>query len=978
MAMFLSIWPSVSACQPKAPEDIPLDGRWQFAYSRDLASGAAGKVNPLPPPASSFAAEVQVPGYWDDQLDAMRGAPWWPSVYFAKPAVANGIPIMEGVGWYRRSIAVPESWRGRAVTLTVGGARTDCSCFVNGTKADFHAANLTPFECDLTEHLRYGQSNEIILAISNLPNVGGLQRLKGSSFSGYQGYSTGFFSGLNLHISGGPGRIESLFLHTARDLSTISWWVDLRGPRGPSNQLSRLRWQIRSLSGGLIKEGSVPLPASDSEGHYHAEWEVAFEGVKAWSTWDPQLYLTEVTWEDSQGNVWDRRIQRSGFRSLVSRDKSLFLNGRPIMLRGAHSAYYWPPNVNPPISVEFYRNLIHRLKEVGYNHIRFHTWFPPREFLEAADELGMLLQVEPSRPVDSQLGIEAWKEMIRGMRIHPSVVIYSGGNEQICTPELVGVLEQTYTEAKKLDPSGLVMPMETLRGIEYPDWVTKDLVAVPARENDPSTYHTRLFKRLAQSADVFGAYTWGELSYKNLMAADWRTVETRFAPYPRPVLAHEVGIIGGYLDLSLENRYTGRTPDTMYHQVRATLTAGNRLQMAPLYYQNSARWQSMARKYLLENARKCEAVKGYDNLGGWDMHWNLINYGSGTLNEFFELKYGDTAEKLQQYNGESVVLLDNQRRYRFRVGESFAAPVLVSLYGGRPLRQGTLHWKVSDGERLILQGDRKGLNAPDGHVTSLGELDFVWPALERARKLTLSVSVKDSGYNLTNQWDFWVFPNQQPPRFAAAADEECLKKLAVRYPGIVPFGSNLGMQARVVSALTAEHLHHLAAGGDVLLLGTEPFPASDTTFQIGIAGRQHMDLATVVNEHPVFAYLPHEGFCDWQFESLLEKGHTVIFSDKLPIPFHPILEIVGFDIEPIWKAAIWEVQTDGGRLFVASCHFDLDDPASVALLDGIIAYVTGPHFSPQVRVSTKELWSLLHPTPYPVWWEKVGSILSDP
>ena len=974
---------TVAVSDVKAPQDVSLNGRWQFAYAREFP--ADGAAQPAPPGGSSFAAEIDVPGFWDDQIEAMKAAPWWPSARFGSDAAQpqRKLPFLEGVGWHRRSLTIPAEWRGRTVTLTVGGARTDCYLFVNGSMAGFHLANLTPFEFDLRERLRYGETNEIILAISNVGGVQAPPRLGGISFEGYQGYATGFFSGLDLHVSGGPGRIESVYLHPVRDFSAISWWVDLKGIAGRKDARTQLQWRIRSPEGQIVKQGFVPVPGLGADGRQHAEWEIPAEGLKAWSTWEPHLYSVEVTWEDMRGQVWDRRVQPAGFRALVSKDKRLLLNGRPILLRGVTDCYYWPPNVNPPISVEFYRKMIRRLKEVGYNHIRFHTWIPPREYMQAADELGMLLQIEPARGTAYRLSLdtwkesmEPWKEMVRGSRIHPSVVIYCGGNEAMMSPGLVAFLEQQYAEAKKLDPSSLVLPMESLRGIEYSDWVTKDLAAVPDGDPDPSTFHARLFKRIAQSADLLAAYTWGDLSYKNLLAPDWRILEARFTAYPHAVLAHELGIIGGYLDLSLESRYTGRTPSTPYRVVRETLAAAKRLDMAPRYYQNSTRWQSMARKYLMENARKCESLKGYDHLAGWDTHWNLVNYGGGTLNEFFELKHGDTAEKVRQYNGESVVLLDNQRRYRFRTDERFAAPVLVSLYGGKPLREGSLHWQVADGHRLVLQGDQKGLSAPDGAVSSLGEVSFDWPALDAARKLTLSVTVKDAVYDLANQWDFWVFPSRPVPRIAASADEESLQKLAGRYAGVVSIGSNPDLRTRVVSKLTTEHVHHLAGGGDVVFLGTDPFPAADTTFQIGMAGRRHMDLATVVNQHPIFAYLPHEGYCDWQFESLLEKGRAVLFNEKLPIPFNPILEVVGFHNEPVLKATIWELQVGRGKLLVASSHFDLKDPAGVALLDGILVYVTGTQFAPQTKVTTKELLSLIPAPAYPPWWENLQRILT--
>lgn len=136
-----------------------------------------------------------------------------------------------------------------------------------------------------------------------------------------------------------------------------------------------------------------------------------------------------------------------------------------------------------------------------------------------------------------------------------------------------------------------------------------------------------------------------------------------------------------------------------------------------------------------------------------------------------------------------------------------------------------------------------------------------------------------------------------------------------------------------------------------LLLGTAPFPGRETSFQIAVAGRAHQNLALLVNNHPVFAGIPHEGFCDWQFRSLIHGGQCVVFND-LDVAFDPILEVVSSYKNMRWQAALWEaVAEGGGRLFVAGCRFDLADPGAVALLDGILRYVRSDAFRPRTRLS---------------------------
>ena len=940
-------------------QDISLNGHWEFAYTAELnLTTEKWRICPTPviPEESAFAFSIEVPGYWDHQLEGMKDAPWWPDVRFNpdyRPIkiVASrrrgypdvSFPYLLGVGWYRRTIEVPADWCGHIVTLTIGRTVRECYVYVNGGFVGYHIGHSTPFQFDLTKHLRYGEHNELMIAVSNLN-----RNVSSCFLRGCNNFSTGIRNGVSLHITGGPGKIHSLFLRPMNDFSAIRWWVDLKAPQGTSNQSTQLRWSVSSHEGKVLKEGIVPVRALDVGEFYRKEWDIPADGLKPWSTWDPQLYITEVKWEDTKGKVWDSLKQPSGFRALVRDGKKLLLNGRPIMLRGWCDINYFAPSTHPPNSVDYYKKLIRRMQEICYNFIRFHTYVPPKEYIQAADELGMLLQFELyNSPKRSNIDIEAWWEMIFWSRIHPSVVIYCDGNENICDEGLITFFEKIHDIAKELDPGCLYMPNHAIWGVDF------RLSPVPDHIKEPSQYHSKLLERMTKSADVFSPMSLGLKG--NALKENWKKFEQEYAVFQRPIIPHETGIIGSYLDLSLENSYTGTNLKNLFSCVRDNLKATGRLHMAQRYYENSARLQSLIRKFTFEKARKCDSVNGYDNLGGWDSHWHRVGYCCGTLNEFLELKYGDTVENILQYNGESVLLLDIYRYHSFWSGDTFDKSVMVSLYGGKPLRNGTLEWRITEGERVLLKGNISNLNAPDGHVTDMDKIVFNWPIFEKAFKVKLSVSVSGSGYNLKNQWDFWIFPKKPATKFTAAADEECLKKLTKRYANIMPLDSNKDMKLRIVSGLTAEHIDHLAKGGDVLLLGSDPFPSSSTRFQPGMAGRPHVDnLATMIYDHPIFASIPNEGFCDWQFESLMEGIRYVIF-DKLPIEFDPILEIVSSYKSPRLQAALWEVQTEGGRLFTASCHFDLDDPASVALMDGILTYINGNEFIPKTKVSIESV-----------------------
>ncbi|NQU69018.1 MAG: hypothetical protein HQ514_00635, partial [Rhodospirillales bacterium] len=64
----------------------------------------------------------------------------------------------------------------------------------------------------------------------------------------------------------------------------------------------------------------------------------------------------------------------------------------------------------------------------------------------------------------------------------------------------------------------------------------------------------------------------------------------------------------------------------------------------PAYHDRTSRLQGICKKYNVEKVRKCSRLAGYEFLGMTDMHFKLPEYGTGILDEFYQLKPGDTIE----------------------------------------------------------------------------------------------------------------------------------------------------------------------------------------------------------------------------------------------------------------------------------------------------------------------------------------------
>ena len=133
----------------------------------------------------------------------------------------------------------------------------------------------------------------------------------------------------------------------------------------------------------------------------------------------------------------DRRTVRFGVRDFVARGTQFTLNGRPVFLRGTLECSVFPLTGYPPTDTGSWRRIYRIIKSYGLNFMRFHSWCPPEAAFAAADEEGIILQVEgPQANVEAGLDpkrdqfIEAeFKRIVDTYGNHPSFCLMTLGNE---------------------------------------------------------------------------------------------------------------------------------------------------------------------------------------------------------------------------------------------------------------------------------------------------------------------------------------------------------------------------------------------------------------------------------------------------------------------------------------------------------------------------------------------------------------------
>ena len=892
-----------------------LNGMWEFFYSPEPLSIDPKRL----PAAAAYTGRMVTPGYWDDHYDLFDEEdffgltarfnpdyrpPHFPCGRTLAPHASSSFLI--GTGYYRRFL--PPLQAGMLATLRVGPAMWGGAVFCNGRCAGRIEGYSTATECALEKLMYSDRPNELIVAVCNLHDDGGAYcRLDGTHDGIDRGARPGQHRGLAAqgYQSERGGIAEGVSLKVTRGAQIVEWFpfFDGRRIRCEFSVRGRTGWQLRWK---LSDEQNVLATGTTAK----TNWQCDAAAFARWSDRDPKLYRLELELV-LDGETVDSVSCMWAPRTFTAAGKNLHLNGQPVYLRGVTEHCYFPESCDPHWDEAKYLRDLGVLKAAGFNFIRCHTWCPPEAFYTACDKLGILVQTE--LPV-----VWSWTEaeaIICSIRRHPCAVILCEGNEKIIDETAMTRLRQLADRLHRLAPGMLFNPQEAMRGIEYEFTPDQKTVKAPFR-HDP--------KRLAvtgEFSDVYGSLGGGFFSYEHERFPGAAAVEAMHDIYPRPCLSHEIGILGGYLDFSLETRYANTFIGTgLFEAARRHMQQRGVWKFHRLYYERNCRFVASMRKQLIENLRSCRNITGYDYLGGIDTHWHLTGYPCGIFNEFYEEKFGETIADIRRYNGESVLLLSCGNRRNFRIGAETTLTVSISHYGARPVKNGTVGWGLTDASgRSVASGSWKAPSVACGTVADLGEVRFRFPEKAISAAYVLNVELVYGECSVRNDWRLWAFPNVKD-----TAPSKC----------------------RVTDRLDGETVDFMAAGGSVLLTDGFPCTAFREKFATHCTGRVLGHSGAIPHDHPVWEKFVHDGFADWQFFPLMTGGSTSLVQDEGMPEFAPLLELIPSFKMVYRKSLLSEYEVGTGRLMCCGLHLDSDDPAAPWLEAVLISYLEGEDHVP--------------------------------
>lgn len=342
-----------------------------------------------------------------------------------------------GVGWYRKGFMLPAGDRGRRIFLDVDGAMSHAKVWINGHDVGGWPYGYSSWRVDLTPHLRIGGENVVAIRLDNPPN----------SSRWYPGggiYRNVWLVKKNqpIHIAHWGTQVRTVAASPEEAYIEIDVTVENHTRLTTHTRVSAVidsLEEARNLSPEYVGRSSATIwiPA---DGSSTAKLTACIPKPRLWSPEHPNLYSVRVV--STVGTPpFDSETITFGIRSIEFKsDEGFLLNGKPYEIRGV-CLHHDLGALGAAFNLRARQRQLEKLKELGCNAIRAsHNPFEP-EFYDLCDRMGFLVMDEAfdawqmaKRDNDYHTLFDEWAErdlraMIRRDRNHPSVILWSLGNE---------------------------------------------------------------------------------------------------------------------------------------------------------------------------------------------------------------------------------------------------------------------------------------------------------------------------------------------------------------------------------------------------------------------------------------------------------------------------------------------------------------------------------------------------------------------
>ncbi|WP_281225719.1 glycoside hydrolase family 2 protein [Flavobacterium aquiphilum] len=890
--LFLSSWDS----REKTVMDI--SGEWTVQLDSTDIGLKNGWQN------MSFKQLMKLPGTTDD---AGLGVPnkLKPSLEKLQMSHLTRKNSYLGAAWYTREILVPKDWKGKEFILKLERVIWKTNVWIDGNELPSEQNSLiAPHYFDLTKYLTAGKTHRITIRVDNRKQFDiSVDNMAHAYTNETQIMWNGIIGKIEIEAFDAV-RIANLQIKPEISTGTAKVKVTL-------NNSAKNTKGILSIT-AVNKKTTIPTETLQREIQIKAGQSVVEvdynmgKDIKLWSEFSPELY--ELKTELKAGKNQSDSSVDFGMRSFSKKGSVLTINEQPVFLRGTLECNIFPLTGHPPMDKEGWRKVFGTAKEWGLNHLRFHSWCPPQAAFEVADEMGFYLQVElpvwslkigQDQKATDFLYAEA-QRMIDEYGNHPSFCMWSMGNE------LQGdmtVLTKLMNSLSAKDDRHLYTTTSFTFEKGHGDW--------PEPADD--FFITQWTKKgWVRGQGVFNSES-PTFNKDYVASVEGMTV---------PLVTHEIGQYAVYPKIDEISKYTGVLEPINFKSVKEDLERKGLISKAADYTKASGKLAVILYKEEIERALKTAGISGFQLL---DLH-DFPGQGTalvGLLDAFWDSKGLITAEEFRQFSAPVVPLL-RFLKATYTNNESFTASLDISNYSDAVLKDQEIEWCISDGNTVVASGSTKAVISI-GYNHKILDINESLQKITKAAKLTVTVNLK--GTNYKNQWNIWVYPQQQPVDYGKVVytrslDEACKLLKAGKKVLLNPDWKKIkGIEGKFVPVFWSP-VHFPKQAGSMGVL-CDP-------------------------SHKALADFPTDMNTDWQWWDL-NVNSTTLITDRIE-GGNPIVEMVDNFANNRKLASLFEGSIGTGKLIIASFDLatDLDKrPVAKQMLISILNYMNGTFFNPQ-------------------------------
>lgn len=799
-----------------------------------------------------------------------------------------------GKAWYRKTIDIPRSAAGKKAELTLERVLWKSTVYVDGRKVGSANSLSVPHRFDLTPFLSPGR-HQLLICIDNSRQF---ELNRNDMAHAYTNETQIMWNGVlgDFSIRFTAAGVPRVQVFAGADGRTVRAVI-----AGQNIEHDRVRLTVRSGQKGAV------LAEAEFERDQQGEYVIGLKKAAGnWDEFSPELYELSTTLI-SKGKTLAGAVDVFGFRTLEAKGQKLMLNGRPLFLRGNLECAIFPLTGHPPVEKEEWLKLFGVARSYGLNHLRFHSWCPPRAAFEAADQTGFYLQVElPNwntafgedettvRFIESEA-----RRIVQEYGNHSSFCLMAMGNE--LEGDFPG-LHSLVNELKKQDSRHL--------------YTTTAFTFATGHGKMPEPVDDFLITQYTDSGWVRGQGVF-DAEYPNFNTDYTQAVDHLQVP----LITHEIGQYSVFPDLKEIDRYTGVLDPLNFKAVKRDLEQKGLLHMAGDYLMASGKLAALLYKEEIERALKTDGISGFQLLQLQDFP------GQGTalvglLNAFWESKGIIKPDGFREFCSEVVPLIWMEKAV-YNSSDSLKLELGIANYY-REMKGGKLRLELLSGTGQAIHAESFTTDIPNGGTSRLAKAVIPLNLVKEAAMLTIRLSVEGTDY--VNRWPVWVYPEEKITQTGKVLITNSFDEAE----------KALTEGRKVLLTPAPEHLAGLE--GKFVPVFWSPVHFPDQPGTMGLL---------VDPGHPAFAFFPTEFHSNWQWWNLCKQSKTL---DINGLNVTPLVRVIDNFYKNRNLTNLFEMKAGKGKLLFSSMNLRDHSPENRQLLRSVIRYMESDDFNPKTNI----------------------------